>query len=49
MSAPMFEQVKKSDICKTGSLLKGLNSVIGEAQVNYSSPGKLRNIAGWVS
>jgi hypothetical protein len=25
MSAPMFEQVKKSGICKTGSVLKGLN------------------------
>jgi hypothetical protein len=24
MSAPMFEQVKKSGICKTGSVLKGL-------------------------
>jgi hypothetical protein len=23
MSAPMFEQVKKSGICKTGSVLKG--------------------------
>jgi hypothetical protein len=38
MSAPMFEQVKKSGICKTGSVLKGLSRKYDFSRICYFRP-----------
>jgi hypothetical protein len=37
MCAPMFEQVKKSGICKTGSVLKGLITFIEASSQNWET------------